>query len=58
MKYILLSLVTLLSFTIYGQDKINSTTKKDYNKLLIGVNLSPDMSYRFLRNSSHSELNA
>jgi len=57
MKHIFLSIVTLLSFTLFGQDKSTPTTAKEFDKLLIGINFSPDMSYRFLRNSSNSELN-
>lgn len=56
MKHLLIAFTSLFSFTLYGQETSTPTPTKGHDKLLIGINFSPDISYRMLSSNSYPRL--
>jgi hypothetical protein len=44
----------LISLVTFGQDSLETKVEKDFKRLLIGVNVSPDYCYRTLKNNNGS----
>jgi hypothetical protein len=59
MKHLTIILLSLTSFICYGQDKTKEAPTTDFKRVQIGINFSPDVCFRTLKNndgSSSSEL--
>lgn len=54
MKYLILFLLTLTAFSSYGQDKTKETPTADFKRVQIGINVSPDVCFRTLKNNDGS----
>ncbi|MBK7468092.1 MAG: PorT family protein [Saprospiraceae bacterium] len=54
MKQLTIFLLTLSSFSSYGQDKTKETPTVDFKKVQIGINISPDICFRTLKNNDGS----
>ena len=54
MKRLTLLLLTIFSLTAYGQDTLKSKPTRDFKRILIGVNFSPDYCFRTLKNNDGS----
>jgi len=54
MKRLTFLIATIFSLSVYGQDTLKSKPTKDFKRVLIGVNFSPDYCYRTLKNNDGS----
>ncbi len=54
MKNLTLFLLTLTAFSSYGQDKTKETPTADFKRVQIGINVSPDVCFRTLKNNDGS----
>ncbi len=54
MKHLTIILLTLTAFSSYGQDKTKETSSSDFKRVQIGVNISPDICFRTLKNNDGS----
>ena len=52
MKNLTLFILTITAFSVYGQDKETSTA--EFKRFQIGVNISPDICYRTLKDFAHN----
>ena len=57
MKVFFLTTSFLLIFGLFAQDKEQESVIVDFNKILIGINFSPDFSYRTLFNNDGNSFN-
>lgn len=51
MKHLTIFFLTLIAFSCYGQYKIKETPIKDFKRVQIGINVSPDICFRTLKNN-------
>jgi len=58
MKQKLIIAALLLSLTSFAQDTLKAHASSEYNRLLIGINFSPDYCYRNLINDNGSEMSS
>lgn len=56
MKSTLFLIVSILSFTAYSQDSEQKILSSESKKLFLGINLSPDICYRTLRNNDGNNI--
>jgi hypothetical protein len=54
MKHLLLFILTIAAFSSKGQDRPKETQTSDFRKVQIGINVSPDICYRTLKNNDGS----
>jgi len=54
MKNLTLLLLTLTAFSSYGQDKTKDAPNADFKRVQIGINISPDICFRTLKNNDGS----
>jgi len=54
LKNLTLFILTITSFSLYGQDKSKENPTSDFKRIQIGINISPDICYRTLKNNSGS----
>lgn len=54
MKYLTFSILTMISVNSYGQDQIKETPTADFKRIQIGINVSPDICFRTLKNNDGS----
>lgn len=54
MKQLTIFLLTLTTLSSYGQDKTKETTTSDFKRIQIGINVSPDICFRTLKNNDGS----
>jgi len=51
MKHLTLFILTITAFSSYGQDKTKETPTSDFKRVQIGINISPDICFRTLKNN-------
>lgn len=54
MKHLTIILLTLKVFNCYGQDKTKETPTSDFRRVQFGINFSPDVCFRTLKNNDGS----
>jgi len=54
MKNLTIFLLTLAALSSYGQDKTKETPTADFKRVQIGINVSPDICFRTLKNNDGS----
>ena len=54
MKNLTLLLLTMTAFSAYGQDKTKENPTVDFKRVQIGINVSPDICFRTLKNNDGS----
>ncbi len=54
MKQLTIFFLTLTSLSSYGQDKTEETPTADFKRVQIGINISPDICFRTLKNNDGS----
>jgi len=52
MKSLLITFLTLLTFSLFGQDKAEEPQIADFRRVQIGINVSPDICFRTLKNNN------
>lgn len=56
MKQLTLFVLTITSLSLYGQGKAKETPSEDHKRVQIGINISPDICYRTIRNNNASSI--
>ncbi|MES2621388.1 MAG: porin family protein [Bacteroidota bacterium] len=54
MKHLTLFMLALAALTCYGKDKTKETSSADFRRVQIGINVSPDICFRTLKNNDGS----